>query len=347
MPATVSTSEVPLIDFSLFTNGTPEQRTHTARDIVAAFKEVGFVYLVQHPVADEEIDEAFNQAGRIFQLPQDELNKPEVARPTPEAGLKTYTARGYCALGREKVTQNIFDDEKIKTMRAVADVKEYFDIGADRGAPAAREPNRFPPRELIPGFEDFMVKFFWHCNEFGLEILRAIAIGLDIDENYFVNFHADADHLLRLLHYPPVERKALVSGSKARIPAHSDYGSITVLFQDAVGGLQVEDSKNPGHFLPAPPLKGAAIVNIGDFLMRWSNDILKSTLHRVVEPPAAKDLGNDLELSAARFSIPFFLQADRDKVIRCVPGLEGETGPKYDPITAMEYLNMRTSANFK
>lgn len=78
-----------------------------------------------------------------------------------------------------------------------------------------------------------------------------------------------------------------------------------------------------------------------------SNNVLKSTLHRVVEPPATKDLGNDLELSAERFSIPFFLQADRHKVIQCVPGLEGETGPKFPPVTAMEYLNMRVAATFK
>jgi isopenicillin N synthase-like dioxygenase len=78
-----------------------------------------------------------------------------------------------------------------------------------------------------------------------------------------------------------------------------------------------------------------------------SNDVLKSTLHRVIEPPAASALDNDLELSAERFSIPFFLQADRDKLIQCVPGLEGETGPKYAPITAMEYLNMRVAANFQ
>jgi isopenicillin N synthase-like dioxygenase len=82
-------------------------------------------------------------------------------------------------------------------------------------------------------------------------------------------------------------------------------------------------------------------------LTHRSNDILKSTLHRVVEPPVAKDLGNNLELSEERFSIPFFLQADRHKVVQCVPGLEGDTGAKYAPVSAMEYLNMRVAANFK
>ncbi|KIV82519.1 hypothetical protein PV11_04622 [Exophiala sideris] len=348
MPATViPDSEVPVVDFSLFNHGTPEQRIKTAKDIVAAFKEVGFVYLVNHHVADEDIDQAFQQSARVFKLTQEELNKPEVARPTAEEGAKTYTARGYSALGREKVSQDVYDDDKLKTLRAVADFKEFFDIGADKGPPAVREPNRFPSKDAIPGFEDFMLKFFWECHKFGLDILRAIAIGFDIDEDYFVNFHQDADHLLRLLHYPAVERKSLVSGAKARIPAHSDFGSITVLFQDSVGGLQVEDSKYPGNYLPAPPLKGSAIVNIGDFLMRWSNNVLKSTLHRVVDPPVAKQLGNDVELSEERFSIPFFLQADRHKVIQCVPGLERESGPKYPPVTAMEYLNMRVAATFK
>jgi isopenicillin N synthase-like dioxygenase len=93
------------------------------------------------------------------------------------------------------VSQNVFDADQLKTLRAVADCKEYFDIGADRGTPARREPNRFPPKELIPGFEEFMLTFFWDCHQFGLDILRAIAIGLGIDEDYLVDFHQDADHL--------------------------------------------------------------------------------------------------------------------------------------------------------
>ncbi len=135
------------------------------------------------------------QSARIFRLPQDELNRPEVSRPDVPPDAKSYIARGYCALGREKVTQNIFDEDQLKSSRAVADFKEYFDIGADRGPPALREPNRFPEKQEIPGFEEFMLKFFWNCHEFGLDILRAIATGLDLDENYFVDFHQDADHL--------------------------------------------------------------------------------------------------------------------------------------------------------
>ncbi len=169
-------------------------------------------------------------------------------RPQPGNGAKSYIARGYTAVGREKVSQDVYADDTLKTLRQVEDIKELYDIGADKGAPSLREPNRFPPPEVIPGFEDSTMKFFWHCHEFGLEILRAIAIGLGLDENYFADFHQDADHLLRLIHYPAVERSSLKSGQKARIPAHSDFGSITILFQDQVGGLQVEDRKNPNTY---------------------------------------------------------------------------------------------------
>jgi isopenicillin N synthase-like dioxygenase len=171
-----------------------------------------------------------------------------VQRPQPGNGAKSYVARGYTPVGLEKVSQNEYSDGNLKSLRQVEDVKELYDIGADRGAPSLREPNRFPAPAVIPGFEDFTIEFFWKCHEFGMEILRAIAIGLGVDENYFTSFHEDADHLLRLIHYPAVERKLLASGAKARIPPHSDFGSITILFQDDVGGLQVEDRKDPGNY---------------------------------------------------------------------------------------------------
>ncbi|EXJ77073.1 hypothetical protein A1O3_10231 [Capronia epimyces CBS 606.96] len=347
--ATLPVAHLPIIDFSLFTSGSPEQRLKTAREVVDAFKTAGFVYLVNHTVPDELVDECFQWSKKVFQLPQSELTREEVIRPQPGNGAKSYIARGYTPVGREKVSQDVYADDTLKSLRQVEDVKELYDIGADKGAPAVREPNRFPPRHLLPGFEDFMINFFWRCHEFGLDIFRAIAIGLGLDEDYFVNFHQDADHLFRLIHYPAVSRKALASGQKARIPAHSDFGSITILFQDQVGGLQVEDRKNPGSYLPASPIKGSAIVNIGDFLMRWSNDVLKSTLHRVIEPPAdgEQEAEEGNEMTQERFSVPFFLQADRHKMIQCVPGLEGETGPKFPPITAMEYLAMRTDATFR
>jgi len=117
-----------------------------------------------------------------------------------------------------------------------------------------------------------------------------------------------------------------------------------MLFQDDVGGLEVESPHQKGVFLPAPPIPGAVVFNIGDFLQRWSNDELKSTLHRVRAPPAK---AGDAGISRERFSIPYFLSADRNKVIDALPGTFDENRPKkYDPITAGEYIDFRLNATY-
>lgn len=117
-----------------------------------------------------------------------------------------------------------------------------------------------------------MVDFYWKCFGTARELLRALAIGVGLDEeDYFLRFHSGLNNQLRLLHYPPVETKMLTSNVMARMPAHSDWGSITMLFQDDCGGLQVEDPNLPGTFVDATPMKNALVMNVGDLLMRWSN----------------------------------------------------------------------------
>lgn len=116
------------------------------------------------------------------------------------------------------------------------------------------------------------MNFYWECFETAKILLRALAIGLGIqDDEYLLKFHSGENNQLRLLHYPPIETDKLRSETVARMPAHSDWGSITLLFQDECGGLQVEDPMQPGHFVDAMPMENAVIMNVGDLLMRWSN----------------------------------------------------------------------------
>lgn len=147
--------------------------------------------------------------------------------------------------------------------------QESYEIGSDK---CENMPNVWLPDEVLPGFRSFMTDFYWKCFGTAQDILRALATGIGLDdEDFLLKFHNGHNNQLRLLHYPPVEKEKLEQNSVARMPAHTDWGSITMLFQDDCGGLQVEDPHNAGKFVEAVPIKNAIIMNVGDLLMRWSN----------------------------------------------------------------------------
>lgn len=241
-------------------------------------------------------------------------------------------------MGREKVVQMVYDKKSIDNLRKCPDFKESFELGREDDE---RTPNIWFPEEVLPGFRNFFTKFFEICYEIELNLLRAIALGMSLPENFFQEYHTKKDNQIRLLHYPPVEAELLRNGSMERIAAHTDFGTMTLLFQDEVGGLEVEDIHEKGRFNPAPFIPGTIVVNIGDFLQRWSNDTLKSTLHRVRAPPLVEGI------TKARYSIPYFVTADRDRTIDCIPGCASEDKPsKYEPINSREYIEMRLNATY-
>ena len=148
-------------------------------------------------------------------------------------------------------------------------MKESYEIGSEENS---EQPNVWLPEEVLPGFRKFMTDFYWACSKASWEILKAIGTGLGLrDPELFLKFHSGHNNQLRLLHYPPIPASNLENQSMARMPAHSDWGSITMLFQDDCGGLEVENQHVPGKFIPAHPLQNAIIMNVGDLLMRWSN----------------------------------------------------------------------------
>lgn len=232
----------------------------------------------------------------------------------------------------------VFDKESITELRKRPDFKESFELGREDDE---RTPNIWLPEETLPGFRQFFTDFYETCYCIELDILRAIALGMGLPDEFFREYHTKKDNQIRLLHYPPVEAELLRSGNLERIGAHSDFGTMTLLFQDEVGGLEVEDIHESGKFNPAPFIPGTIIVNIGDFLQRWSNDTLKSTLHRVRAPPLVDGI------TRARYSIPYFVTADRDRTIDCIPGCYSEEKPKkYEPINAREYIERRLNATY-
>ena len=275
------------------------------------------------------------QSAKFFDLPQEIKDKA----PHPPEG---WWHRGYSGIGREKVSQMLFDEESINEARKIPDQKESFEMGRENNS---KMPNIWLPEEDLPGFRDFFNRFYKICNGLELDILRALALGMNLEEDFFVAYHQNADNQTRILHYPPIPEQLLRLGKAERIAAHSDFGTITLLFQDKVGGLEIEDPQQEGIFRPVPYIPGTVIVNIGDFMKMWTNDILKSSLHRVRAPPLVQGEDGEGKVTPARYSIPYFCGPDTEKTVECAPGCYGPDRPKrYKPMTVGEYIDMRMNA---
>lgn len=259
---------IPIVDFASYLSPTasPSDRAAVAQKLVAACRDIGFVYIINHGIPQALVDETFFWSQKFFALPQNEKMKA----PHPP-GYAVH--RGYSWPGLEKVSQVITshessDDPHIQTkLRAVGDCKESFEVGSEEGK---EQPNIWFPEETLPGFRKFTTEFYWTCNKLAMELIKALSLGLGLpDTDYLMKFHSGHSNQLRLLHYPPIPASSLENQSAARMPAHTDWGTITFLFQDQCGGLEVQTSN--GDYVQAEPVEGAVIMNIGDMLMRWSN----------------------------------------------------------------------------
>lgn len=323
---------VPVIDFQEFINGTEQGKLAVGKEMVRVMREVGFMYIINHGISELDQQRMFQWSKKFFELSPEQKEKC----PHPIEGAHH---RGWSHIGKEKVVQMVFDKDEVNKLRKVPDVKESFDLGNDNNE---RFYNIWPDDD-IPGFKEYCKYYFKISDATGKLFLRAIALGMDLDEEFFLPYHSESDNQLRLLHYPPTDENSLKTGEAERIAAHTDFGTLTMLLQDECGGLQVEDPFNKGVFLPAPYIKNSIVVNTGDFLMRWSNDQLISTLHRVTNPPVDSETG----VSKARYSIPFFISANKDKIVDALDGTYSKENPKkYAPITAGEYLAARLNATY-
>ncbi|KAI1494822.1 hypothetical protein F5X96DRAFT_676274 [Biscogniauxia mediterranea] len=322
---------IPLIDFSAFLNGNPEQRKETANAILHGFQTAGFIYLKGLPFTSEYRKHVFETSAKYFRLPQE--TKMSHCWTTPEAN------RGYSAPGREKTTR-LTDIDEVKRLRdAVPDLKESLEIGREG---VEDHPNHWPEEEgELVGFKKIMLEFHDKCKALHMEVMRAIAVGLGIDEGWFDKFTDEGDNTLRLLHYPEVKKDVFtINPGQVRAGAHSDYGSITLLFQDSRGGLQVQSPT--GVFVDATPIEDTVVVNAGDLLARWSNDSIKSTIHQVVEPPSG-----DGDVYPARYSIAYFCNPNFKSHIEAIPGTyASEQDRKYEGINSGQYLVQRLTATY-
>ena len=278
-----------------------------------SFEEYGFAIIADHGIPDELIHRAEEKAKAFFALPD------EVKRRYHIAGGGG--ARGYTPFG-------------IETAKGAKshDLKEFWHVGRElpAGHPfRSHMPDNVWPDE-VPSFHDTFLELYETFDRTGLKILKAIARYLDIDEDYFVDTVRDGNSVMRLLHYPPIEGEP---GSHVRAGAHEDINTITLLLGAEEAGLELLTAE--GRWMPVSPRPGELVVNIGDMLQRLTNGRLKSTSHRVVNPPPERR-------GFSRYSMPYFLHFRSDFLIEALPGTvpEGEE-PKWPPITADDYLQER------
>jgi len=285
-------------------------------------------------VPKDAIAAAFTHSGQFFQRPQSQ--KDSLAWTTPTAN------RGYVAPGREKVTQSS-DAAEIARLRASnPDLKESLEIGRE-GVPGL--PNQWPDQFDAAGaaFTAAMQAFFLTLKDLHGQVMGAIALGMGLDVHFFDPFTSAGDNTLRLLHYPATSKAIWRQNpNQVRAGEHSDYGSITLLFQDATGGLEVKSPR--GTWVRATPIEDTIVVNAGDLLSRWSNDQIKSTKHRVVQPPPRDD--DDSDMVPARYSIAYFCNPNFDQYIEALPSTWETVGKKYPGINSGDYLVQRLAATY-
>jgi isopenicillin N synthase-like dioxygenase len=198
-----------------------------------------------------------------------------------------------------------------------------------------------PSSEEISGFRETLDEFYGQCLGLGLNVLKCLAMAMNLGEGFFEAITKRADPQLRLIHYPESPREMIEQPGHARIIPHTDFGLCTLLFQDEVGGLEV-DPFHTGEFKAATPRPGTVLINIADLLQRLTNDRCRSTLHRVVSPPRAA--GGPGDVLPARYSIPFFIHPDPEAMIDPVvlPGEEKH----YEVVNAGEWRTWNTRKNY-
>lgn len=309
-------SPIPVIDISPLLEGGAAGLAKVAAEVGEACRGIGFFCISGHGLDPALRQQVFRQSAQFFALPE------AVKRQTLFSA--TTGNRGYVPMKGEALDPS-----------RPADLKEAFNIGLELAAddPEIIAGKRFRALNLWPDLPEFrptMLSYFNALWSIGRQLHRAFAHDLGVAEDYFEDKLDRPLAVLRLLHYPP--RPAQVEAGQLGAGAHTDYGCITLLATDDAGGLEVQ--ARDGGWVKAPSLEGTLICNIGDCLMRWTNDIYSSTPHRVVNPP-------DRE----RYSVAFFLDPNPDAIVRCLPSIAAPH--RYAPITGADYLQSRLDATYK
>ncbi|MCE6990213.1 isopenicillin N synthase family oxygenase [Dyadobacter sp. CY323] len=304
-------NQVPSLDLADYTSGNTQQKEKFVADLGAAFTNIGFVAIKNHGLSDDLRGKLYDSVKEFFSQPE------EVKRRYEFPNL--FGQRGYISKGKE--TAKGFK---------VADLKEFYHVGQPE--PTGNMPsNTFP--EEVPDFEKYTLEVYRTFENTGKTLLRAIAIYLHLPEDYFEDKVKNGDSLLRALHYFPIPNPELVAEGAVRAAAHGDINLITLLMGASAEGLEV--LRRDGQWIAITALPDQIVVNVGDMLDRLTNHKLKSTIHRVVNPPREK-------MGTSRYSIPFFMHPRADMDLTCLESCVSQEYPKlYTDMTAGEFLDER------
>ncbi|KAK0383415.1 hypothetical protein NLU13_9327 [Sarocladium strictum] len=304
----------------------------TALAILAGFQRAGFIYLRNHGISKATVSQAFDDSAKFFKRPL--AQKEELGWTSPESN------RGYVRQGRENLASDAVENGEKQEEVECKDLKETMNFGREGDRFENHWPDAFDDQGRV--FKSNMVAFFDQCQLLNIEIMRAIAVGIGIREDWFDSFCDPGNNNLRLLHYPEVSIEVFQrSKLQVRAGAHTEARADTPL-QDMAGGLQVQAPD--GSFVDATPIPDTIVVNAGDMLARWSNDTIKSTKHRVVEPHRA---GLKDGVHPPRYSIAYFCIPNTDSLIEAIPGTYDDIRvKKYPSIQSGQYLVQRLAATF-
>jgi isopenicillin N synthase-like dioxygenase len=309
-PRQATQEEVPILDLTpLLANTDLSALAHELRH---ACETIGFFYVKNHGVPQDAIDGVFEATRRYFDLPLSERLRTKI---------DDRFRRGYMPQG---INQH---------PGYAPDLKESYELALDlplddpdvaAGLPL-HGPNRWPDEH--PWLREAAERYFDETMALGKRLLRLFAISLDLPPDYFLQFTRKPMVQTRLFHYPPAP--AVRADNAFGVAPHSDYGMITLLTQDPIGGLELR--KRDGEWIGAPFIPGTFVINLGDMFKVWTNDLYVSNLHRVVNRTGRE-----------RYSIPTFFNLDYDAPVACLPSCQSEANPpKYAPIKSGDYLLSR------
>lgn len=304
---------IPSVDLGDFISGDDQRKERFVQDIGKAFEDIGFVALSGHFLSKELVHDLYTEIKDFFNLPQEIKDRYEIK------GIGGQ--RGYTSFGKEHAKG-----------RKEGDLKEFWHFGqyVENDPKLENEyPANVPVREL-DRFDEVGKQTYKMLEKTAKYVLRALALHLELEEDYFDAYIKNGNSILRPIHYPPITQEPK---NAVRAAAHGDINLITLLMGAHGKGLQVKNHE--GEWIDAIAKPDQLMINVGDMLSRLTNNKLKSTIHQVVNPP--KELWG-----TSRYSVPFFMHPISEMSLNCLPNcIDGDHPKQYGDITAGEFLHER------